>query len=302
MPLKESMPIIFIHRKNPLFLLTVLLQARLSNPNSKIYLIGDKTNNHFDFITHYNYEDLIDEDYNRFVQIYEHMSSNTYEYELFCFLRWFLLKNLIKKENITQCFHADSDVMIYKKIDEVLEPYKESDLAISEISGHYCYIKNYNSINDFCNFMLNMYEDKKNLETLKTIYSNFKPDSGGICDMTMFSLYYEKNKDKIANLRETNSQIFFDHQVNMAEGFELKNNRKNLKIKKNKVICRHLETNKDIEFAFVHFQGQSKGKIKKHFLYGPIKLICSQIKYNKAIIFKELKNKFEKIKNKFFFK
>lgn len=279
-----AIPIIFVHLNNQLFLLNVLLEAKKSNPKSKIYLIGDETNSHYDFVKHVHYKDLIDEDYNKFIQIYENMSPNSFEGERFCFLRWFLIRELIKKENLGECFCVDSDVLILQDLERNLIPYKNFDLAISDISGHNCYINNYNAIVNFCKFMLEMY-DSKNLNKLRDLYAEL-PSGCGVCDMTLLDLYRKEHPEKVANLQQIIDGKTFDHNIKVQQGFEMKDGIKNLKNENGKVVCKNIELNQNVEFITLHFQGPSKNLIRRYSSVGKLKLILLQLKYNTYLYFK----------------
>lgn len=292
-----AIPIVFVHLNNPLFLLNVLLEAKKSNPQSEIYLIGDETNRHYDFVKHVHYKDLMDEDYSKFIQIYEHMSPNGFEGERFCFLRWFLIRELIKKENIDECFCVDSDVLILQELENAIANYRNFDLAINDISGHNCYIKNYNAIVDFCKFILEMYEDK-NLKNLRDLYAEL-PSDYSICDMTLLVLYRKEHPEKVADLKQIIDGKTFDHNIKEQHGFEMKEGIKNFKKDKGKIVCKNIELNKNVEFITLHFQGPSKNLIKHYSSIGRLKLILLQLKYNPYLYLKHCFHSFlRKIKSK----
>jgi len=285
-----GIPIIFVHKGNPFFLFTALYEAKISNPDSEIYLIGDETNKHYDFVKYIDYKTLIDDDYNEFIQRYEHMSPNSYDIELFCYLRWFLINNVIKQENISRCFYADSDVMIFQDIEKSLKHYQNYSLSINGISGHNTYICNQKTLQDFCSFMLNSY-NKENIHKLKELYATY-PRENAICDMTMLSLFKENNE--MGELYKIINNKIFDHNINCSDGFEMKNGIKNLKKIENKVVCKLLETNEDIEFITGHFQGgNSKIYMEKYSSLSRFKYILLQLRYNKFKFIKNLRKQFK---------
>ena len=49
----------------------------------------------------------------KFRASYRHRSHNGYDYELFCFLRWFYLLDYLDREDLESVFYLDSDVVIY---------------------------------------------------------------------------------------------------------------------------------------------------------------------------------------------
>ena len=90
-----STPIIFFHLGNPEFLGHSLNQARCKN--SRIILLGDETNQGYDFVEHYMFNDYLDTQAKDFIDVYDHLSTNNRQFELVCFLRWFAIKNFVKK-------------------------------------------------------------------------------------------------------------------------------------------------------------------------------------------------------------
>lgn len=288
--------IIFVNRNNSMFLLTALLEAKKSNPNSVIYLIGDESNKHYDFVSHIDYRDLIDRDYEEFAENYRHLSTTGYEYELFCFLRWFLIKNLIKRYKIKNCFYADSDVLISQELGALLEPYSHYDLIINEGSAHNCYIKNYDAISNFCEFVSSKYS-KAHVHELEDLYSKHS-GPGGICDMTLWG-QYEEASEKATRFSKLFHLKFFDHNLSESQGFEMnpKVNFKNIKKKNGKIVCKLLATGDDIEFVTVHFQGNKKKFMKKFASINILGFLAMQLKYNPklflAAIFKQIYKKFK---------
>lgn len=101
-----STPIIFIHQGKANYLPYALGQAQFSCPNAQIILLGTKENQSlikspllknppiFPSIADYSVQAR------EFGQVYFHQSNNSYDYELFCFQRWFVLlySPLIKED------------------------------------------------------------------------------------------------------------------------------------------------------------------------------------------------------------
>ena len=94
-----NIPIIFIHTGDPFYLNFSINQAHISNPNNQIYLITDVISNRYDFVKYINI-DTLREEANKFKNVYKHMSTNPYNGELFCFQRWFILKQFCEINSI----------------------------------------------------------------------------------------------------------------------------------------------------------------------------------------------------------
>ena len=117
-----SPALIFIHRapfQN--YLKIALEQARVMNPGSAIYLICDQPcalpaawN-----IQQVFFHELSSPALDTFKKRYYHVSTNTPEFEQFCFERWFYVQALLQREKIERALHIDSDCMITARADEV---------------------------------------------------------------------------------------------------------------------------------------------------------------------------------------
>lgn len=191
----SKVTIIVVHRGNQGYLRDALQCAR--SAGNEVVLIGDESNskdcNWIDF------KDCQSEEYLYFSNIYEHMSSNPYKFELICFERYFLTYEYMKKNHLTDCVMMDSDVCLYEKITQ--ETFKEADLAISipeqktkysmSASAHFSYWK-IEVMKEMLEFLISSYKNK-----LPEIYEKWdwhreKGAPGGICDMTLLYLFAKK--------------------------------------------------------------------------------------------------------------
>lgn len=120
MPLAPA--IIFLHRwpfQN--YLKIALEQARVMNPGCPIYLLADRPcrlPSSWD-IRQVQFDQLQSVESKRMETIYSHVSSNNPDFERFCFLRWFYLEELLKKEKLTAALHVDSDCLLTATAEEV---------------------------------------------------------------------------------------------------------------------------------------------------------------------------------------
>lgn len=97
-------PIIFIHQFNHNYLPLSLWQARKSNPESPVYLLGDGWNAHFDFLVEHvpirNYRKKADE----FARHFRNFSTNPPAFELVCLERWFILEEFMRDRVLKNAF------------------------------------------------------------------------------------------------------------------------------------------------------------------------------------------------------
>ncbi|MBI3583561.1 MAG: hypothetical protein HY096_06370 [Nitrospinae bacterium] len=275
--MNNTTPIIFIHKGYSGYLYFSLKQARYSNPDTDIYIIGDKSNDRFNFIRHV----LID-DYSRmassFEKVYKHYSTNSYQFELFCIQRWFILSEFMEREKIKNIFMCDSDLMIYCDISEQNKRFE--DYIVS-----YCYPNyqdNYrwsasahnsfwtsDAINSFCSFIFEIYTtDKVKILEDKWNYHISNKIPGGICDMTLLYLFAKGSDNKICNLLKVMGGSVYDDNINCSENYfrneyQIKNNKKEIVWEDNHPYCYNTNLNRKIKFLTLHFQGSAKQVIHR---------------------------------------
>jgi hypothetical protein len=258
-----SIPIIFMHFGDSDYLQYSLLQAKKSNKDSDIILIGDESNNKYSFIKHANINDSPSGQ--AFAKLYQHLSFNSYEYELFCIQRWFILRDFMAKHQISRCYHQDSDVMLYEDIST--ENVADFDFAFcGGISGGISFINNFEALDDFCNFITAFYTIKPLTEELKNINQMIikHVPNGGICDMIFIKLYCDSRQDseKIFDLSIIENNAVFDLNVNLINEYEQWQGRKKIYFTSSGVLCKNLLLNTFIKFKALHFQGEAKEFMK----------------------------------------
>ncbi|REL24188.1 hypothetical protein DYD21_19605 [Rhodohalobacter sp. SW132] len=266
----EGRPIVFLHNSDSFYLKYSLAQAASSNPNSKIYLLGDEKNSHYDFVDHHNMQNYkIGAEL--FADKYIHRSTNSKNFELFCFQRWFILSEFLKKNNIEECFHLDSDVMLYGDITKISEIYKFCDFTLAKsLSGHSMFINKSKSIDMLTQFIMEVYSGKKPYEYDKilshyyTIIKNGK--LGGACDMTLLSRFYRQHEGLIGDTSIIYDGSLFDQHINTSQpGFEMESGIKKLIYKDGFYYGKHINTGDLVKFNSLHFQGRAK-KLMENYL------------------------------------
>ncbi|WP_414584591.1 hypothetical protein [Scytonema sp. PCC 10023] len=257
-----SVPIVLIHRTDSDYLLYSLSQAKKVNPQSNIHLIGDPSNSHYAFVKHYNILDYFQEA-QEFSEYYQHLNTNPYEYEIFCFQRWLVLKNFMLINKIEKCFYMDSDVMLYADMTLEEKRFSRFDFTLSyppqadSPSPHCSFINNINALNDFCDFLKEIYLNDSLLNIMKLQFDRCA-GHGGACDMTAFREYQNRGRSKIGNTSIILNDSIYDHNINDSHGFEMCNGIKNINLRNGKPFCRYSDCNKEIKFKILHFQGGAK--------------------------------------------
>jgi hypothetical protein len=256
----DLIPIIFVHKGNPFYLKHALEQARIFNPDNPIYLIGDNSNKNFKKIEHYPLNDFF-ESAQTFQKIYKHQSPNSYDYELFCFQRWFIIKDFIEKKGITCFLYLDSDVLIYCNVDTVFSDYLDFDFTICDHKAPCTTLFNKESLTRFCDFINELYSKKNYLDILESRYTGGftkNKDEEGNSDMTAFELYQIYKAPKVKELTNIKDNTCFDNNINVTSNFVAEKGIKKIYWINDRPHAKLIETQTLILFYSLHFQGKAK--------------------------------------------
>ena len=304
-----NIPIVFTHFGKSNFLELAINQAKFSNPESQIYLLGDDTNLYLsDFCNHQQFSKYSECD-TSFKEVYQHFSTNSYEFEYFCFKRWFVLLDFMKTNNLGWICATDSDYMLYGDVSAYLTaqlanheytagyciPEQPYDSFYWSGSGHVSFISK-DFLEDFCAFVIHSYKCDFSLLQQKIDYHVKNNILGGICDMTLLYLYYIKNEDAVFNLLIPFNREVFDNNIGYSSNFSqdeyyCKNGLKDIEFIANKAHVLSTK-NEKIIFLGLHFQGGAKSKMCD-FYTGKLNLIFLKLKYNnwKNAIKSRIRNK-----------
>lgn len=224
---------------------------------------------------------------NEFQKIYKHFSTNSYQLELICIIRWFVIYDYMKEFNIPRAFICDSDVLIYDNIANIDEKYLKSyDFMLcsshsKDVTGGQS-IWSFSNLQNFVIFCFKFY--KEQLPNIEKWHKSYRAP-GGICDMTLL-YYYAHNQSIFQGLQLPTfptidndlTQIFDDEltfDLHLAthgnhlypEDYETDNiNNKKIKYINNQPYCFNKRLNKDIRFILLHFQGRNKTVMKDYYL------------------------------------
>ncbi len=309
----NSIPIFLVHQGNQSYLSATIMHIKKRFPNNDVYLIGDLSNCKLSGI---DYSFLIDDlectKANEFQKNYFHLSPNPYDYELFCFKRWFYLLEAMEKMEIKKALYIDSDVLLCA-LSESLTEVEENCFFHCHESPHTMLVL-LDVLRRFCGFMLQEYTDETKLNDLKLHYRRRIEQNkiGGVSDMTMTSLfaYVMPHSCDLASLCR---MPYYDHNVNCCDGFELFQGKKAIYYLEGNYYFRNNMTGIMVEVGSIHFQGDAKNHIEavskapsksgnKLWLYDWKKCIwvsASPIIERKSIVYRKLYSLEKKIVYKF---
>ena len=215
-----SIPVIFMHTSNSLYLQLALLQAK-KTCGQDIHLIGDQSNEAA-FVRHHKLSDYDKSPLcQEFEKNYKHRSVNPYNYELFCLKRWFVALEFLAKNNLSECFCVDSDVLIYKDLNELRAFLEGADFSViyfrEEFAGPQCCYFKREALERYCNFILKMYRD--DFSELEKIYEGFKAKGyvSGLSDMVLLAEFCKRNRGKFVDFDYSPERDFcLDENVGLS--------------------------------------------------------------------------------------
>lgn len=279
--IKMSIPVIFFHDGGHDYLRLAIESAKKYNEN--VHLIG-KSNNSNMLDQWYSMDELNGHLFNKFKEKYIHMSSNTYEFELICFKRYFFVYEYLKIINADKFVMLDSDILTFSDYTNN-NGIKEYDISASWLNNQ----KNYkwaacpcvfsatlDALEDFLKFIINMYSTEQNIEILKEKMEYHREHSipGGICDMTLLYLWVTDNKTKqkykIHNNAKVENNEVFDHNIQSADGYILNEYKYDKFLKLKKIIFEdntpyfYLRDGKKVKALTLHFLGGAKTVMKSY--------------------------------------
>lgn len=267
--MKKGLPIFFVHKGNGNILKYAVNQAKKFNPESEIYFLGDENNK---FVREFGAVHIpISENSayaEKFAEKFVNMSPNPADYELFCFQRWFVLAEYLKKrDDIDKFIYLDSDVMLYCDITEYASKYFTDgyDLSVCrEIGPQYTFFRT-DALYRMCEYMKKYYHDPHFYGKLRDYYEERfvkGGDYGGICDMTLLGWFAQEQKTLDTNT--ISGGAVFDNSVNQSEGFEMKGKMKKI-ILSGGIPYGILKSGEKIQFLGLHFQGSAKWYMYRYY-------------------------------------
>jgi len=261
--MSKPIPIVFIHIGYSPYLPYTLGLAKLRNMESQCILIGDKNNNKLPFVTHTDMGHY-GRQASEFQKCYHHLSPNGYPYELFCFIRWFLLRDFMRTHSFDAALHVDSDVMLYVDVNKERELWTDWELTLvneGQCAGN-MFINGLKGLEDLCDLLWTTYTAPDRIEKLTAIYEDRRKHKTGISDMVFLQRLYDANRHRVGDMTGIQpDDSYWDANVHMDEGFEMQDQRKRIRFENYFPFCRHMASGKEIRFKSLHFQG---GRGKPH--------------------------------------
>jgi tetratricopeptide (TPR) repeat protein len=261
-----SVPVVILQLGHRFYLNYVIEEAR--RRNAEVILLADYIDDSLKEKVEFASIAPFREESTHFFGVYQHLSSNPWTAELFCFARWFLLKAYMQSRNLEVCFHIDSDVLLYVDAQrELLENFNAGYewTLISGTVGCTSFVT-FEGLTRFCDFLRDTYENKSGARYRylldlhqKTIEAN---QPGGVSDMALLDLYRRESGAKIGEMTDVIKNATFDQNIGVSEGYEMYDGFKKIYPHKGLPYCKRLSDGAFIRFKSLHFSGAGKGILR----------------------------------------
>jgi hypothetical protein len=262
-------PVVLIHSGNPDYLQYSIKKAL---QNNEVHLIGDVDPNIENLNFHY-ISDYITEDYHKFISCYKHLSTCPYDFELFCFLRWFLLREFMNRNNIEVSFYIDSDVMLYVNVNEEYHKFIQYDFTLLHRTAAVSSFITKVGIENFCNFLIKTYSEQNsyNFEKIESHYIVRQKHGlpGGVCDMTLLDFFHYHSDigggpGKIGEMMTIIDGTTYDHNINAEDQYFEFSGIKKVQMIDGFPYVMSKKLNKLIRFNSLHFNSGAKYLMKNY--------------------------------------
>lgn len=261
----NGIPIFFIHCGDCDYLRYSTAQAALTNRDSPVYLLGDDSNSYLPYVRHVHVRDY-SLTANRFAGQYRHLSTNPYLFEIFCFVRWFILRDFMVLNGIEKGVYVDSDIMLYADVTRLWPLLEGFDLVLCGVVPP-VHINGLTGLDTFCCLLEETYSSTLELAELQERFETMQNAGlpGGICDMTFWEIYQARKLARVLDVsRPGTGNICYDRNIQVSDGVLMEDGIK-------KVIWQDgfpygtTDNGVKVRFNGLHFQGYTKNRIAAYF-------------------------------------
>jgi hypothetical protein len=273
-----SLPIVIAHTGYHPYLEFTLRHAHDRAGDHRFIFLGDRTNDRFPFL---QFVDGSEPVYERaaaeVAAVYRHMSTNTAQFELSAFQRWFRIRALMEQEGLDEALVLDSDVLLYGSADEIAGTWADGcAIALAtpedqrnyrwESSGHSAYWTR-EQLQRCCAYVTEMYTDPAERAKIeeKWAFHLETGTPGGICDMTAFYLFAERQEAGVVrNVSDVRGGTTFDHNAGLSlnlveDEYALEGGAKAVTFEAGQPIAHNRRLDRPVRFLSLHLQGPTKG-------------------------------------------
>lgn len=254
-----SLPVVFVHRGGSSYLPYSLHQVRTYSPGARVVLLGDdaacamaRPEERVPLASYMTGADA-------FARTYKNLSTNTVAFELFCFQRWFALRDWMHAEGVERAVYLDTDVLCYT--DLCAESERLHDAGMTVVAGvgpGSNFIHDIQLLDSFCDFMTAMFT--KHLTHYQTAYADYRKKgfAGGICDMWALNEFAAMHQGRVVDLFDVVDGAIYDTHMLTPSGFRMKGEIKAIAFDGESPYGVREVDGARVRFHVLHFAGGSK--------------------------------------------
>lgn len=240
--------VVFVQAGFPHFLKYAVEQAM--SCGYRVVVLGDSSVGDEIRCEFYNFDDYFSRARD-FASRYKHIGSNSPDYELFCFQRWYIVRDVMDSIG-GDIIVLDSDVLAYEGIDYIKSLCKEKRMFNVPWVN---YFSSTEDLDFYLDFVDEVYLDQDRLERLshKYVYA-------GVPQMSDMYLFYEIGEvypREVLNIRDFGPYLGIDSCFRDIVAFKNEHHHKTVSFEGNIPFC-ELEVGGRTRFFTFHFQGISK--------------------------------------------
>ena len=253
MPATHDSPIrvCFVHKGNSSFLQYAVSQARSCGYLPVI--IGDQDAK-CEFAEFHDIAEF-STDIESFRSIYSHISANPFDYEIFCFERWFIIRNYMRRFD-GPIWVADHDVLVYEGLEELAATLESSPLLGATLnSAWFMYLKNVEKISEILDYFTSVYSNSDTLETLSQ--RNAISGRAHLSDMHLLIELCNSKPNEYVDAAYRGTELGIDNNIRAQNGFASFYGHKKVTWRAKQPWIKS-NNGKLTRFFCLHFQGPSK--------------------------------------------
>ena len=256
-------PIILIHRGDSFYLAHTIAQARSSNPESRLILLGDRSNSFYLGVEHHRYEDYFDEA-REFAKLftYEYFPNYQYPWILFCHQKYFALRDFVRAQGIDRFLLIDSDVMVYEAIEPYFDYYRNYRMTLSASSptsaqAAFTLVNDSSIIGDLCDIFNDLF-----CSSPEKLQTRFGTDC--FTEMLGLGLLMQKQTSRVKNTYDDDDGFVVHHNLLDDLRFVKEGEGSQIFWHENiPMLQRHGSRNLS-KSPILHFHGHAKRKMGRH--------------------------------------
>lgn len=261
--MKQEVPLIFVGKGLQPYLKYALFQARHSNPDARIIVLGDSFNDHYPFVEHHCIYDYYTEA-KEFPLLYKNKTQTEDNYLMFAAQRVIILAEFLERHDLKSCVLADTDIMLYADLNDFINAVQGYDIALHYDSNGDCapigfsYFT-HNTLKAFSSFILTLLSNPEHLETCESLPNKIENE------MEMARLFLNEKPQRICSLYNPLKGKIVDPNFCNSHGFILENGHKKISWKDGIPFAESINTHELVPFYILHFQGSLKALMSQYY-------------------------------------